>query len=158
MALRKIQKYPSPCLTKVARAVEKFDENLAVLLDDMAETLYEAEGAGLAAPQVGVNKRVCVIDCGDGLIELINPKVIETSGEQGGMEGCLSVPGERGYVVRPNYVKVRAFNRAGKLMEYTGEGLFARAVMHETEHLDGLLYTRLIIETPKDYKEPESEE
>lgn len=153
MALRKIQKYPSPILNRVARPVTKFDERLATLLDDMVETLREAEGAGLAAPQVGVSRRVCVIDIGEGVVELVNPQIIESSGEQGGMEGCLSVPGKRGYVVRPNYVKLRAFDRTGKLVEYEGEGLFARAVYHETDHLDGLIYTRLVIDPPEGFGE-----
>lgn len=158
MGKRKIFTKEAPCLHKVCRPVEKFDAKLASLLDDMAETLYEAEGVGLAAPQVGILRRITVIDVGDGIVELINPEIIETSGEQGCFEGCLSVPGESGYVVRPNHVKVRAFDRTGKPVEYTCEGLFARAVMHETDHLDGLLYLRLVTDPPEGYGEEDGEE
>lgn len=111
MAKRRIMTGDAECLYKVCRKVDNFDKRLAVLLDDMAETMYDAEGVGLAAPQVGILKRAVVIDCGNGLVELINPEILETSGEQGGYEGCLSFPGESGYVVRPNHVRVRAMNR-----------------------------------------------
>ncbi len=153
MAIRNIFKDDAPCLYKVARPVEKFDEKLFKLLDDMAETMYAADGVGLAGPQIGILRRVFVMDCGDGLIEAINPEIVETSGEQGGMEGCLSFPGESGYVVRPNHVKVEAYDRHGDLYEYEGEGLFARAVFHETDHLDGKVYLRLVTEPPADFKE-----
>jgi peptide deformylase len=159
MALRKILTDNDPKLYKVCRPVENFDERLSVFLDDMAETMYDAEGAGLAANQVGILKRVCVIDCGDGLIELINPVILSTEGEQGDYEGCLSFPGKRGYVVRPQKVVVRAFNRKGEEMEYTATDMFARAVMHETDHLDGKVYTRLITEPPEGFdKEIEEED
>ena len=158
MAKRRIMTGDAECLYKVCRKVDNFDKRLAVLLDDMAETMYDAEGVGLAAPQVGILKRAVVIDCGDGLVELINPEILETSGEQGGYEGCLSFPGESGYVVRPNYVKVRAQNRDGDICEYEAEGLFARAVLHETDHLDGLVYKRLVTEPPEGYSEDEEEE
>ena len=133
MAKRRIMTGDAECLYKVCRKVDNFDKRLAVLLDDMAETMYDAEGVGLAAPQVGILKRAVVIDCGNGLVELINPEILETSGEQGGYEGCLSFPGESGYVVRPNHVRVRAMNRFGEECEYEGEGLFARAILHETD-------------------------
>ena len=138
--------------------MDNFDKRLAVLLDDMAETMYDAEGVGLAAPQVGILKRAVVIDCGDGRVELINPEILETSGEQGGYEGCLSFPGESGYVVRPNHVRVRAMNRFGEECEYEGEGLFARAILHETDHLNGLVYKRLVTEAPEGYDEIEEDE
>ena len=155
MAKRRIMTGDAECLYKVCRKVDNFDKRLAVLLDDMAETMYDAEGVGLAAPQVGILKRAVVIDCGDGLVELINPEILETSGEQGGYEGCLSFPGESGYVVRPNHVRVRAMNRFGEECEYEGEGLFARAILHETDHLNGLVYKRLVTEG---YDENEEDE
>lgn len=107
---------------------------------------------------MGILKRAVVIDCGDGLVELINPEILETSGEQGGYEGCLSFPGESGYVVRPNHVRVRAMNRFGEECEYEGEGLFARAILHETDHLNGLVYKRLVTEAPEGYDENEEDE
>ena len=158
MAKRRIFTGNAECLYKVCKPVDRFDRRLGILLDDMAETMYDAEGVGLAAPQVGILKRAVVIDCGDGIVELINPEILETSGEQGSFEGCLSFPGESGYVVRPNYVKVRAQNRDGDLCEYEAEGLFARAVLHETDHLDGLVYKRLVTEPPEGYSEDEEEE
>ena len=145
MAKRRIMTGDAECLYKVCRKVDNFDKRLAVLLDDMAETMYDAEGVGLAAPQVGILKRAVVIDCGDGLVELINPEILEASGEQGGYEGCLSFPGESGYVVRPSHVRVRAMNRFGEECEYEGEGLFARAILHETDHLNGLVYKLSLI-------------
>lgn len=151
MAIRRIFTDDSACLYKVARPVEKFDTRLATLIDDMTETLYDADGAGLAAPQIGILKRVVVIDCGEGLVELVNPEVLETSGEQGAMEGCLSFPNRSGYVVRPNIVKVRGKDRHGKDVEYIGEGLFARAIMHECDHLDGKVYLRLVTEPPEGF-------
>ncbi len=158
MAKRRIMTGDAECLYKVCRKVDNFDKRLAVFLDDMAETMYDAEGVGLAAPQVGILKRAVVIDCGDGLVELINPEILETSGEQGGYEGCLSFPGESGYVVRPNHVRVRAMNRFGEECEYEGDGLFARAILHETDHLNGLVYKRLVTEAPEGYDENEEDE
>jgi peptide deformylase len=158
MATRKIQTGDAACLYKVAKPVKEFNEKLWQLLDDMAETMYEADGGGLAGPQVGILRRVIVIDCSedrDQLIEAINPEIIETSGRQGGMEGCLSFPGQSGYVVRPNRVKVEAYDRHGDLYEYEGEGLFARAVFHETDHLDGKVYRRLVTEPPAGESEKE---
>lgn len=153
MAIRIIRKNEDPALYKTCKEVKKFDARLSELIDDMIETMNDAEGVGLAAPQVGVLRRVCVIDVGEGPVEMVNPVILESSGEQGGMEGCLSFPGESGYVVRPNRVRVEAYDRHGDLYEYEGEGLFARAVFHETDHLDGKVYKRLIIEPPADFKE-----
>lgn len=140
MALRQIVQIGEPVLRKKSKKVEKIDEKIIQLLDDMAETMYDADGVGLAAPQVGILKRVVVIDIGEELIELINPEIIETSGEQIDEEGCLSVVGESGDVRRPNYVKVRALNRNGETIELEGEELLARAFCHEIDHLDGILF------------------
>lgn len=138
--VRKIVKLGDETLRKVSKPMQKFDLRLWLLLRDMADTMYNADGVGLAAPQVGILRRVVVIDVGDGLLELVNPEIIETEGEQGGAEGCLSVPGRRGYVVRPNKVTVRARDRKGKEFTVTGEGLKARALCHEIDHLDGVMY------------------
>lgn len=140
MALRQIVQIGEPVLRKKSKQVEKIDAKIIQLLDDMAETMYDADGVGLAAPQVGILKRVVVIDVGEELIELINPEIIETSGEQIDDEGCLSVVGESGEVKRPNYVKVRALNRNGDTIELEGEELLARAFCHEIDHLDGILF------------------
>ena len=142
MALRTIVKEGDPVLTKRSRPVTSFDERLHTLLDDMTETLLDAGGVGLAGPQVGVLRRVVVIDLDeDGMLELINPEIIEQSGEQDGMEGCLSVPGRWGMVKRPNVVKVKAQDRNGDWFEAEGEALIARCFCHELEHLDGHLFT-----------------
>ena len=142
MALRTIVKEGDPVLTKHCRPVTGFDERLHTLLDDMTETLLDAGGVGLAGPQVGVLRRVVVIDLDeDGMLELINPEIIEQSGEQDGMEGCLSVPGRWGMVKRPNVVKVKAQDRNGDWFEAEGEALIARCFCHELEHLDGHLFT-----------------
>lgn len=143
MALRKILTQEEAALHKVCRSVTKFDEKLCELLDDMTETLYEANGVGLAAPQVGILRRVVVIDTGDEVIEMINPEILETSGEQDGMEGCLSVPGEFWLVKRPNFVKATAQDRDGNWFEVEAEGLIARCICHECDHLDGHLYTEI---------------
>lgn len=135
------------------REVKRFDSRLGVLIDDMIETMRDADGVGLAAPQVGILRRVVVIDVGDGPIEMVNPVITESDGEQGGLEGCLSFPGQSGYVVRPNHVKVEAYDRNGDLYEYEGEGLFARAVFHECDHLDGKVYLRLVTEPPEGAEE-----
>ncbi len=140
MALRNILTEEDPTLRKVSRPVTKFDDRLHELLDDMAETLEDARGVGLAAPQVGILRRVVVVDIGEEILELINPEIISQSGEQTGMEGCLSVPGKYGIVTRPNVVKVRAQDRFGEWYEAEGEELIARAFCHELEHLDGHLY------------------
>lgn len=160
MAKRIIKTGEAECLYKIAKPVKNFDEKLGQLLDDMAETMYEADGCGLAAPQVGVIRRVIVIDCSeerDELIEAVNPEIIFTEGEQGGMEGCLSFPEEQGYVIRPNVAIMRAFDRFGNEFEVRGEGLLARAMLHECDHLDGKVYKRLVIPTPEDY-DPEKGE
>lgn len=141
MGIRNIRLNDDPILKKVSRPVEVFDERLFVLLDDMKDTLYKADGCGLAAVQVGVLKRVVLVDVGDGLIELINPEIIEREGEQFEVEGCLSLPGKSGITKRPMSVKVKAQNRNGKWCQYKGEGLKARAFCHEIDHLDGHLYT-----------------
>ena len=142
MALRNIVKDGDPILRKVCRPVEKFDERLWTLLDDMADTMHEADGVGIAGPQVGIMRRLCIVDCydEDGVIELINPEIIETSGEQTGSEGCLSFPGKFGTVTRPMHVTVRAMNRKGEEFDISGSGLLARAFCHEIDHLDGILY------------------
>ena len=140
MAIRKIRENGDEILRKKSREIEVIDDKIIELLDDMLETMHKYNGVGLAAPQVGILKRIVVIDIGDGLLELINPEIIETSGEQIGEEGCLSVIGESGIVRRPNVVKVRAYNRKGQLFEIEGEELLARAFCHEIDHLDGILY------------------
>ncbi|WP_129721343.1 peptide deformylase [Xylanivirga thermophila] len=141
MALREIKKHPrDEILRKKSRKVDKIDQRIITLLDDMAETMYKADGVGLAAPQVGILKRIVVIDVGDGLIELINPEIIDAKGSQIGDEGCLSLPGITGRVKRPNEVKLRALNRKGEEIEMVGTGLLARAMCHETDHLDGILF------------------
>ncbi len=140
MALRNIVKEGDEILNKKCRPVQKFDKKLAVLLDDMAETMRAANGVGLAAPQVGILRRVVVIDVGEGLIELVNPKIIAFSGEQEGSEGCLSFPGQWGIVKRPNYVKVKAQNRSGEEFTVEGKELLARAFCHELDHLDGIVF------------------
>ena len=140
MALREIVQIGEPVLRKKSKKVEKIDEKIIQLLDDMADTMYQEDGVGLAAPQVGILKRIAVIDIGDGIIELINPEIIEASGEQIDDEGCLSVIGEVGIVKRPYKVKVRAYNRKGQLFEIEGEELLARAFCHEIDHLEGILF------------------
>lgn len=141
MALRKIREQGDPVLTKKCRPVEKMDERTHQLIDDMLDTMYEAMGVGLAAPQVGILKRIVVIDIGDGPIVMINPRIVETSGEQTGDEGCLSIPGMAGEVTRPNYVKAVALNEDMEEFEIEGTELLARAICHETDHLDGIMYT-----------------
>ena len=146
MALRNIVEQGDPVLTKKCRPVRDFNRRLWILLDDMNETLANAGGAGLAAPQVGILRRVCLVmdERTEQYYELVNPEIIEEDGEQEGLEGCLSVPGKWGIVTRPEHVKVRAQDRNGDWHEYEGEGLTARAFCHEIEHLDGHLYTELI--------------
>ena len=144
MAIRNIVKDGDPILKKKCRPVEKFDQKLAVLLDDMAETMLMANGVGLAAPQVGMLRRVVVIDVGEGVIELVNPKIVAYSGKQEGLEGCLSFPGEWGLATRPNYVKVRAQDRNGDEFEIDGEELLARAFCHEIDHLNGVVFKDVV--------------
>ena len=141
MALRKILTDENPALKKHCRPVTSFDARLADLLDDMKETMIQANGVGLAAPQVGILRRVVVVDTGEEVLELVNPRILETSGEQDGLEGCLSVPGKYGLVKRPNYVRLEAQDRNGDWYEYEGEELIARCFCHELEHLEGHLYT-----------------
>ena len=145
MALRQIVKIGEPVLRKKSKVVKEINDRLIDLLDDMADTMYEADGVGLAAPQVGILKRVVVVDIGDGLIELINPEIIEAEGEYLDNEGCLSVPWESGDVLRPYRVKVRALNRFGETIEIEGEELLARAFCHEIDHLDGILYVDKVV-------------
>ena len=140
MALRNIVKEGDDILNKKCRPVQKFDKKLAILLEDMAETMRNANGVGLAAPQVGILRRVVVIDIGEGLIERVNPKIIAFSGEQEGSEGCLSFPGQWGIVKRPNYVKVKAQDRNGEEFTIEGKELLARAFCHELDHLDGVVF------------------
>ena len=144
MALRKILTDAEPALHKVCKPVTSFDKKLHTLLDDMRETLIDANGVGLAAPQVGILRRVVLVDTGDEIIELINPELVETSGEQEGAEGCLSVPGKYGWVKRPYYATVRAQDRDGNWYEAEGEELIARCFCHELDHLDGILYTQVM--------------
>lgn len=145
MAIREIREKGDEILYKKCKAVVKFDEKLHILLDDMYETMKSRDGVGLAAPQVGILKRAVVIDVGDGKIELINPEIVEESGEQTGSEGCLSVPGVFGEVTRPNVVTVKAQDRNGKWFKITGKELLARAFCHEIEHLDGKLFLDRVI-------------
>lgn len=144
MGIRKIMTVKEPCLHKVCRPVEKFDGKLHKLLDDMKETLLDANGVGLAAPQVGILRRVVVVDTGEEILELVNPELLETSGEQEGAEGCLSVPGKYGLVKRPMVAKVRAQDRDGNWFEVEGEELIARCFCHEIDHLDGIVYTEVM--------------
>ncbi|MCF0134514.1 MAG: peptide deformylase [Blautia sp.] len=144
MALRTIRIEGDPILNKTSKEVTKMTLRTEALIDDMLDTMYEAMGVGLAAPQVGILKRIVVVDVGDGPIILINPVILEASGEQSGDEGCLSVPGKAGLVTRPEYVKVKALDENMKEVVYEGEGLLARAFCHEIDHLDGHLYTELV--------------
>ncbi|MDY4838192.1 MAG: peptide deformylase [Lachnospiraceae bacterium] len=144
MALREIRIMGDPVLTKVCKEVTEVTPKIAELIADMLETMYEANGVGLAAPQVGILKRIVTIDVGEGPIILINPRIVETSGEQTGDEGCLSLPGKAGCVTRPNYVKVRAFDENMQEFEMEGTELLARAFCHELEHLDGHMYTEKV--------------
>ncbi|HIU01631.1 MAG TPA: peptide deformylase [Candidatus Onthocola gallistercoris] len=160
MAIRKIRYEGDPILNKRAKEVKEVTPRIKTLIGDMFDTMYEANGCGLAGPQVGILKRICVIDVGEGQKVFINPEIIETSGEQTGDEGCLSVPGKVGTVTRPNYVKARAYNENMELVEIEGTELFARAMCHEFEHLDGHLYTERVEGELRDavYEEEDEEE
>ncbi len=158
MALRQIREIGDEVLTKKCKEVKRITPRTLMLIEDMLDTMYEAEGVGLAAPQVGVLQRIVVIDVGDGPLILINPEVVETSGEQTGDEGCLSVPGKAGCVTRPNYVKVRAFDETMEEVVYEGEELLARALCHEIDHLDGHLYVEKVEGELHDAKYEEEEE
>ena len=144
MAIRTIREIGDPVLNKVAKEVKELTPRTKDLIGDMIETMYHENGVGLAAPQVGILKRICVIDVGEGPYVFINPEIIESSGEQTGDEGCLSVPGKSGVVTRPNYVKARAYDADMKPFEVEGAGLFARAMCHEFDHLDGHLYVEKV--------------
>ena len=144
MAIRVIRTEEDPVLRKISKPVKEVTPKIVTLIDDMLDTMYEAMGVGLAAPQVGILKRIVVIDVGDGPIVLINPQILETEGSQTGDEGCLSLPGKAGIVTRPNYAKVKALNEDMEEVILEGEGLLARAFCHEIDHLDGKLYTRLV--------------
>lgn len=144
MATRTIRTQQEDILRKTSKEVKKFDESLWALLDDMADTMYEADGVGLAAPQIGLLKKIFIIDIGEGLIEFINPEVLSVDGEQFGEEGCLSVPKKYGQVRRPNRVKMKAQDRDGNWFEIEGEELMARAMLHENDHLEGKLFVDLV--------------
>ncbi len=158
MALRKIRIMGDDKLEKVCRPVKTVTGREKELIQDMLDTMYDANGVGLAAPQVGVLKRIVVIDIGDGPVVLINPEILETSGEQTGQEGCLSLPGQAGIVTRPNYVKVRALNENGEEYEVEGTELLARAICHECDHLDGIMYVRYVEGGLFDVNEEETDE
>ena len=156
MAIREIRKKGDPCLEKVCHPVTEFNERLHLLLDDMRETLEESGGVGLAAPQVGILRRVVVVDAGDEDIELVNPEVVEVSEEtQTGLEGCLSLPGKYGIVTRPEHVVIRAQDRNGDWYEYEGDEILARCFLHEIDHLDGHMYTEIAerMLTPEELEE-----
>ena len=145
MAIRKIHEVGDPCLAKVCRPVTEFNDRLHELLDDMADTLEEAGGVGLAAPQVGILRRVCIVEDSEGeIIELVNPEIVKAEGEQTGLEGCLSLPGQSAPVERPYYVKAKAMDREGNEFIIEGEELMARALCHEIDHLDGIVYTEVM--------------
>ena len=144
MALREIRVEGDPVLAKVCKEIKEVTPRIQDLIDDMIETMYEANGVGLAAPQVGILKRLVVIDVGEGPIVMINPRIVAQDGEQTGDEGCLSVPGKAGVVTRPNYVKARFFDEEMNECEVEGEGLLARAICHELDHLDGHLYVEKV--------------
>lgn len=158
MAIREIREIGDEILTKKCKEVTKMTLRTRVLIEDMFDTMYERFGVGLAAPQVGVLKKIVVIDVGEGPIVLINPEIIETSGEQTGEEGCLSVPGKWGTVTRPDHVKVRALNEEMEEFEMEGEGLLARAFCHEIDHLSGNLYVDKVEDGLHDTKYEEEEE
>ncbi|MDD6491058.1 MAG: peptide deformylase [Firmicutes bacterium] len=163
MAIRNIREIGDPVLNKNCKEVKEITDRTKELINDMFDTMYDAEGVGLAAPQVGILKRIVVIDVtGDSPLLLINPVILETSGEQTGYEGCLSVPGKSGVVTRPNYVRVKAYDEELKPFELEGTELLARAICHELEHLDGHLYVERVegdlVNTSDLYEEEEDEE
>ncbi len=145
MAIRQLRFAGDPVLRKRSREVENINDRIKILLEDMVETMYENNGVGLAAPQVGILRRVIVVDVGDGPIKLINPEIIEKKGESLDAEGCLSVPNEFGNVLRPEYVKVEYLNEEGEKKLIEGEGLLARALCHEIDHLNGILFTDKVV-------------
>ncbi len=158
MALRSIRKNEDPCLYKICRPVEAFDQKLASLIDDMFDTMHDADGVGLAGPQVGILRRVAVIDTGEQRMELVNPVIVQKSGCYGAYEGCLSFPGKSGYVERSEHVTVRALDRNGREHEYSVDLLAARAVQHELDHLDGRVYLSLVTEAPEGFGDEDDAE
>lgn len=158
MAIRIIREENEPILRKKCKVVSEITPKIAELVEDMLDTMYEANGVGLAAPQVGMLKRIVVIDVGEGPVILINPEIVETRGEQTGSEGCLSVPGKMGIVTRPNYAKVKAVDITGQNIIVEGEALMARALCHEIDHLDGVLYVDKIEGELMDVEAEEDEE
>lgn len=159
MAIRQIRTIGDPCLSKICKPVQKMTPNMKLLIEDLFDTMYEAKGVGLAAPQVGILRRICVVDVMDGNpILLINPEVVETSGEQTDDEGCLSVPGKVASVTRPDYVEVKALDENLEPITVTGEGLRARAILHEMDHLDGVLYGQRANEPYRDLDEEDWDE
>ncbi len=160
MAIRNIRQFGEAVLRKTCKEVKILTPRLQILIDDMLDTMYEANGVGLAAPQVGILKRIVVIDVGEGPIVMINPVITETSGEQTGDEGCLSLLGKCGQVTRPNHVKVQFMDREMNLCELEGEELLARAICHECDHLDGRLYSDLVEGEIRDavYEDDENDE
>lgn len=158
MALRTIRTIGDEVLNKPCKPIKEITPRIRTLIEDMIDTMYEADGVGLAAPQVGVLKRVVVIDVGEGPFVMINPRVLETSGEQTGTEGCLSVPGKCGTVTRPNYAKVLAYNEDMEPVEIEGTELKARAMLHEIDHLEGKLYVDKVEGELQDVEQPKEEE
>lgn len=159
MSIRFIVKHPDDVLRETAKEVTKFNSNLHKLLDDMADTMYDADGVGLAAPQVGISKRVIVVDVGDdnGLIELVNPEIVTKDGEQLGPEGCLSIPGLQGDVRRANHIVIKGFDRHGNPVQYEGTELLSRAFQHEVDHLNGVLFVDLAESVYEARKETEQD-
>ncbi len=157
MAIRVIRTDEDPILRKQSRVVKDINQRILILLDDMKETMSDADGVGLAAPQVGVLKRVIITDVGEGVVEYINPEIIETDGENCGIEGCLSIPEKSGKVIRPEKLKVKALNREGLEFEMSAEGLLARAICHEIDHLNGILFTDIMLPEEDDSEEDENE-
>ena len=158
MALRNIRTYPDEILRKKSRVVEEITPRIKELIADMAETMYQGEGVGLAAVQVGVLRRIAVVDIGEGLIKLINPVITKTEGEYTDKEACMSVPGEMGYTIRPEKVWVKALNEEGEEFELEAEGFLSKAICHELDHLDGILYIDNLVEAPEGIEEEEEEE
>ncbi|MGI6010564.1 MAG: peptide deformylase [Ruminococcus sp.] len=158
MAIRNIRKMGDKILTKTCRPVEEMTPRIKELIQDMLDTMYENYGVGLAASQVGILKRIVVIDVGEGPVVLVNPEIVETKGEQTGDEGCLSVPGKTGTVTRPMYARVQAFNEKMEPVTVEGEGLMARAICHECDHLDGVLYVEHVEGELRDVNYEEDEE